>query len=76
MSIASEIIRLQNAKASLKTVIESKGIKVPSSATLDAYPALVDKIIWQGTQEEYDAMTTHDSATTYIIIETETNSNS
>jgi len=44
MSIASEITRLQTAKANLKTSIEAKGVTVSSSATLDAYPALVDSI--------------------------------
>lgn len=44
MSIASEITRLQTAKANLKTAIEGKGVSVPSSAKLDAYPALVESI--------------------------------
>ena len=44
MSIASEITRLQTAKADLKTSIENKGVAVSSSATLDEYPALVDAI--------------------------------
>lgn len=44
MSIASEITRLQTAKADLKTAIEGKGVSVPSSAKLDAYPALVESI--------------------------------
>ena len=44
MSIASEITRLQNAKASLKTSIENKGVTVPSATTLDGYASLVDSI--------------------------------
>lgn len=44
MSIASEITRLQTAKADLKTAIEGKGVTVPSSATLDDYADLVDDI--------------------------------
>ena len=44
MSIASEISRLQTAKADLKTSIEGKGVTVPSSAKLDDYPDLVDAI--------------------------------
>jgi hypothetical protein len=74
MSIASEITRLQNAKASLKSVLESKGITVSSSATLDSYPALVNKIRWEGTQEEYDALETYDSETVYIIYAPDDNS--
>lgn len=44
MSIASEITRLQTAKADLKTAIEGKGVTVSASATLDAYADLVDSI--------------------------------
>lgn len=44
MSIASEITRLQTAKADLKTAIEGKGVTVSSSAKLDAYPELVESI--------------------------------
>lgn len=44
MSIATEISRLQTAKAGLKTTIEAKGVTVSSAATLDAYPALVAAI--------------------------------
>jgi hypothetical protein len=44
MSIADEILRLQQAKADLKTAIEAKGVTVPASTTLDGYAALVDQI--------------------------------
>lgn len=44
MAISDEIARLQQAKADLKTAIEGKGVTVPSNATLDDYPALVDSI--------------------------------
>ena len=44
MSIASEISRLQTAKADLKTAIEAKGVTVPSSTKLDDYADLVDSI--------------------------------
>lgn len=44
MSVASEITRLQNAKADLKTAIEGKGVTVSSSTKLDGYPALVESI--------------------------------
>lgn len=44
MSIATEITRLQTAKADLKTAIESKGVTVAASATLDDYADLVDAI--------------------------------
>ena len=44
MSIASEISRLQTAKADLKTAIEGKGVTVPNSTKLDGYADLVDSI--------------------------------
>lgn len=44
MSVASEINRLQTAKADLKTAIEAKGVTVPSSTKLDGYAGLVDSI--------------------------------
>ena len=44
MSIATEITRLQGAKADLKTAIENKGVTVSSSALLDTYASLVDSI--------------------------------
>lgn len=44
MSIASEITRLQNAKASIKTSIENKGVTVPAATKLDGYSALIDSI--------------------------------
>lgn len=44
MSIATEITRLQTAKADLKTAIEGKGVTVPSATLLDGYADLVDAI--------------------------------
>lgn len=44
MSIASQISRLQSAKASLKTAIENKGVTVPSSALIDTYDDYVAEI--------------------------------
>lgn len=44
MSIATEISRLQAAKAALKSSIEAKGVVVDPGALLSEYPALVDSI--------------------------------
>ena len=44
MSIATEITRLQNAKASIKSSIENKGVTVPSATKLDGYSTLIDSI--------------------------------
>lgn len=44
MSIATQIQRLQTAKADIKTAIENKGVTIPSNATIDAYPTYVSQI--------------------------------
>lgn len=44
MSIATEITRLQTAKADLKTAIEGKGVTVPSATKIDGYADLVEAI--------------------------------
>lgn len=44
MSIASEITRLQNAKAAIKAAIEAKGVTVDDDATLDAFASLIGQI--------------------------------
>ncbi len=54
MSIASEITRLQTAKAELKTAIENKGVTVPSDTKLDGYADLVDSIEQGGGDSDDD----------------------
>ena len=44
MSISTEITRLQQAKADLRTAIQAKGVSVPAGATLDAYGGYVAAI--------------------------------
>lgn len=44
MAVSDEITRLQGAKADLRTSIQAKGVTVPASAKLDAYPDYVDAI--------------------------------
>ena len=44
MSIATEISRLQTAKASIKSAIEDKGVVVPASATLETYDEYISGI--------------------------------
>ena len=43
-TVASEIQRIQNAKAAIKTSIEWKWVAVPSSAKLDTYSTYIDQI--------------------------------
>lgn len=70
MSIASELTRIETAKSNLKTSIEGKGVTVPSTATLDAYPTYVDSIQQGGGSSwaEIDTQpsTTLDRMATYI----------
>lgn len=56
MSIATEITRLQTAKADLKTAIEGKGVTVPSATLLDGYADLVDSIETGGGGEDVVAL--------------------
>lgn len=53
MSIATEITRLQTAKADLKTAIEGKGVTVPSATKIDGYADLVDSIQTGGGGTDY-----------------------
>lgn len=58
MSIATEISRLQTAKANIKTAIEAKGVTVPSSTLLDGYANLIAQISGGGsTGLEYETGT-------------------
>lgn len=44
MSIATEIARLQAAKADIKAAIEAKGVTVPNNASIDEYSGYIDEI--------------------------------
>ena len=53
MSIATEITRLNNAKASIKSAIEAKGVEVPQDAKIDIYADYIAQIP-QGGGTEYE----------------------
>ena len=44
MSVQSEITRLENAKAAIKSAIEGKGVTVPDTTLLDGMAALIESI--------------------------------
>lgn len=44
MSISAEITRIQGAKTSLKSAIESYGVSVPDSAKIDEYSSYIGNI--------------------------------
>lgn len=56
MSIATEITRLQGAKADLKTSIEAKGVTVPSATLISGYASLVDQISGGGGLPDSDGL--------------------
>lgn len=60
MSIATEISRIQQAKADIKTAIEAKGVTVPSSATIDTYDDYVSQISGGGGGATPSAFTSWD----------------
>lgn len=67
MSIASEITRLQTAKANIKTSIENKGVTIPSNATLDSYDGYIDSIqTGGGSLDNYTYSQMNDIAKRYI----------
>lgn len=57
MAISDEITRIQGAKADLRTSIQAKGVTVPASAKIDAYPDYVDAIQTGGGGGTYQAKT-------------------
>lgn len=44
MSIQTELTRITNAKATIKTAVEGKGVTVPDGTLLDGMAALIDSI--------------------------------
>ena len=44
MSIQTELTRITNAKAAIKTAIEGKGVTVPDGTLLDGMAALIESI--------------------------------
>ena len=51
MSIQSELTRLTNAKAAIKTAIEGKGVTVPEGTLLDGMAALIEAIEVGGSSD-------------------------
>lgn len=51
MSIASEIQRLMNVKASLKSAIESRGIEVDANKKIDEYTSYITSIVYPSADQ-------------------------
>lgn len=70
MSIQTELTRLTNAKAAIKTAIEGKGVTVPSGTLLDGMAALIESIETGGGGLKYVETTfilAEDTTTDYVI---------
>ena len=63
MSIATEISRLQTAKADIKTAIEAKGVTVPSSAKIDVFDDYIAQIPTGGSYQSKTISPTESSQT-------------
>ena len=70
MSIQTELTRLTNAKAAIKTAIEGKGVTVPSDTLLDGMAALIDAIEAGGGSGNFatGTFTTTDDITSNVVI--------
>ena len=71
MSIQTELTRIINAKAAIKTAIESKGVTVPDGTLLDGMAALIESIeAGGGGSGNFAAgtFTTTDDITSNVVI--------
>lgn len=69
MSIATELTRIQQAKADIKTAIEAKGVTVPSSATIDTYDDYVSQISGGGGGLTQDVSGTPYCDSTNLVVD-------
>lgn len=67
MSIQTELTRLTNAKAAIKTAIEGKGITVPSGTLLDGMAALIEGIEAGGAKIATGSFTPAENCNHYVI---------
>lgn len=71
MSIQTELTRITNAKAAIKTAIEGKGVTVPASTLLDGMASLIESIEAGGGGSGSFAVgtfTTTDDITSNVVI--------
>ena len=75
MSIQTELTRITNAKAAIKTAIEGKGVTVPNGTLLDGMAALIESIEAGGGMEtifdkkwEYGSITPAEDITANYVI--------
>ena len=68
MSIPTELTRIVNAKAAIKTAIEGKGVTVPSDTLLDGMASLIESIEAGGGNFVTGTFTTTDDITSNVVI--------
>ena len=69
MSIQTELTRIINAKAAIKTAIEGKGVTVPDGTMLDGMAALIEAIQAGGTIKLFSGTITPSKDIVNITIE-------
>ena len=68
MSIQTELTRIVNAKAAIKTAIEGKGVTVPDGTLLDGMASLIESIEAGGGNFVTGTFTTTDDITSNVVI--------
>ena len=72
MSIQTELARITNAKAAIKTAIEGKGVTVPDGTLLDGMAALIESIEaggGGGVRVEQGSVTFAEAQQSYTFVE-------
>lgn len=70
MSIASDVTRIESAKAAIKAAIEDKGVTVPDATLLDGMAALIESIETGGSiRVEQGSVTLAENAISYTFVD-------
>lgn len=70
MSIASDVTRIESAKAAIKAAIEDKGVIVPDATLLDDMAALIESIETGGSiRVEQGTVTLAENVGTYTFVD-------
>lgn len=70
MSIASDVTRIESAKAAIKAAIEGKGVTVPDATLLDGMAALIESIETGGSiRVEQGSVTLAEKVGVYTFVE-------
>ena len=67
MSLQTELTRITNAKAAIKTAIEGKGVTVPDATLLDGMAALIESIEAGGATLNVGTFTVNEDTRSYAL---------